>query len=132
MAWQTFGLNLKRTIAQLVQRVFNPLIAPMPDNSSFEAPHDAPAPVYQARLACGGPCFDAPADLPLLLAAERAGLAVVSSCRNGTCRACIRQLATGCVIYRIDWPGLSADEKAAGFILPCVAYPVSDVVFLEH
>ena len=106
----------------------------MPDKSSSDAPPDtqeAAAPVYQARIAPGGQCFDAPADLPLLLAAERAGLAAVSSCRNGTCRACICQLSSGRVVYRIDWPGLSADEKAAGCILPCVAYPVSDVVFAK-
>ena len=93
----------------------------MPDNPSSGAPPETTAPVYQARLAPGGQRFNAPADLPLLQAAERAGLAVVSSCRNGTCRACICQLASGRVVYRIDWPGLSPDEKAAGCILPCVA-----------
>ena len=116
----------------------NPVLLSMPDKFSSAAPPaspDAPAPpappasIFQARRAPGGPCFDAPADLPLLQAAERAGLAVVSSCRNGTCRACICQLASGRVVYRIDWPGLSLDEKQAGCILPCVAYPVSDVVF---
>lgn len=109
----------------------NPALPPMPDNPSSGAPPEAPAPVYQARLAPGGQRFDAPADLPLLQAAERAGLAVVSSCRNGTCRACICQLSSGRVVYRIDWPGLSPDEKQAGCILPCVAYPVSDVVFAK-
>ena len=66
--------------------------------------------------------------MPLLLAAQRAGLLLPSSCRNGTCRACICQLTSGQVAYRIDWPGLSAEEKREGWILPCVAYPVSDVV----
>ena len=51
-----------------------------------------------------------------------------SSCRNGTCRTCIGQLAQGQVRYEIDWPGLSAEEKAQGYVLPCVAYPRSDVV----
>jgi ferredoxin len=100
----------------------------MPDQPLTAAPPDSPPPVFQARIGPGGPHFDAPADMPLLLAAERAGLAVVSSCRNGTCRACICQLMSGHVMYRIEWPGLSADEKQAGHILPCVAYPVSDVV----
>ena len=27
-----------------------------------------------------------------------------------------------------SWPGLSAEEKAEGCILPCVAYPASDLV----
>jgi ferredoxin len=73
--------------------------------------------------------FAAPALLPLLQAAERAGVALVdSSCRNGTCRTCICQLVSGQVVYRIEWPGLSLDEKREGFILTCVAYPMSDVV----
>lgn len=88
----------------------------------------APTPVYAARLLPGGQCFDAPADQPLLLAAEAAGLALPSSCRNGTCRTCICPLPSGQVAYRIAWPGLSLEEKAEGLILPCVAYPLSDVV----
>ena len=101
----------------------------MPDKPSSEAQPDAAAPVYQARITPGGQGFNAPSDLPLLQAAERAGLAIVSSCRNGTCRACISRLTSGRVVYRIDWPGLSLEEKRAGCILPCVAFPASDVVF---
>ena len=72
--------------------------------------------------------FEAPASLPLLQAALLAGIELPSSCRNGTCRTCICQLRDGKVLYRIEWPGLSAEEKQAGYILPCVAYPASDVV----
>jgi ferredoxin len=103
----------------------------MPDQPSTDVPPDSPSPVFQARREPDGQHFDAPADVPLLLAAERAGLPVVSSCRNGTCRACICQLVSGRVMYRIEWPGLSLDEKQTGCILPCVAYPVSDVVFAQ-
>jgi ferredoxin len=74
----------------------------------------------------GATSFAASADLPLLVAAEAAGLAWPSSCRNGTCRTCIRRLESGSVGYRIEWPGLSRDEKRDGCILPCVAYPQSD------
>ena len=56
------------------------------------------------------------------------GLKLDSSCRNGTCRTCICKLTSGKVTYRIEWPGLSPDEKREGYILPCVAYPLSDVV----
>jgi ferredoxin len=38
------------------------------------------------------------------------------------------RLVSGNVAYRIEWPGLSAEEKAEGFILPCVAQPLSDLV----
>jgi ferredoxin len=72
--------------------------------------------------------FDAPADMPVLLAAERAGLAMESSCRNGTCRSCIALLAQGQVTYRIEWPGVSPDERREGWFLPCAAYPASDLV----
>lgn len=84
--------------------------------------------VYQATIEPDGLAFDAPADLPLLVAAEHAGIVPPSSCRNGTCRTCLCFLAEGRVGYRIEWPGVSAEEKAEGWILPCVAYPLSDVV----
>ena len=58
---------------------------------------------------------------------EMGGLDWPSSCRNGTCRTCIAQLTSGQVRYDIEWPGLSAEEKAEGFVLPCVAFPCSDV-----
>ena len=86
---------------------------------------------FVARIANTGLAFVAPASMCLLQAAETAGapgLTMISACRNGTCRTCICQLLEGQVAYRIDWPGLSLDEKRAGFILPCVAYPLSDVV----
>jgi ferredoxin len=63
----------------------------------------------------------------LLEAALRAGLPLPRSCRNGTCRACLCRLESGAVTYRIEWPGLTAEEKAQGLILPCVALPRSDV-----
>lgn len=91
-------------------------------------PPDPASPVFSARLGAHGPAFEAPAALTLLQAAERAGIKLDSSCRNGTCRSCLRQLASGQVSYRIAWPGLSLDEKRDNCILPCVAYPASDVV----
>lgn len=86
--------------------------------------------VFQARLGTAGPPFAAPAAQPLLQSALQAGIALESSCRNGSCRACLCRLASGRVVYRIAWPGLSAEEKAESYILPCVAYPVTDLVIL--
>jgi ferredoxin len=71
--------------------------------------------------------FDAADNQPLLRSAEAAGVKLPSSCRNGTCRACICRMTAGRVHYRIEWPGLSADEKREGYILPCVAYPDADI-----
>jgi ferredoxin len=57
----------------------------------------------------------------LLEAARNAGFILPSSCRNGTCRTCLCQLHSGQIRYRIEWPGVSIDEKKEGLILPCVA-----------
>lgn len=63
----------------------------------------------------------------LLEAAQAAGVRLPRSCRNGSCRACRCRLLHGAVHYRVDWPGLLAEEKAEGWILPCVALPDGDV-----
>ena len=68
-----------------------------------------------------GLSFDALRGVTVLQAARDAGILLPSACRNGTCRRCICLLVTGSVSYRIEWPGLSREEKAEGFILPCVA-----------
>ncbi|MDI1258841.1 2Fe-2S iron-sulfur cluster-binding protein [Aquabacterium sp.] len=69
-----------------------------------------------------------PAEQPLLVSALAAGIELTRSCRNGTCRTCLCRLISGRVTYRMEWPGLSFEEKRDGFILPCVAYPVCDLV----
>lgn len=65
----------------------------------------------------------------LLEAARGAGIALRSSCRNGTCRACLCRVIRGAahLRYRVDWPGLSAEERAEGWTLPCVALADGDV-----
>nr|WP_039401508.1 2Fe-2S iron-sulfur cluster-binding protein [Pandoraea sputorum] len=82
--------------------------------------------------------FDAPPDTPILLAAQAAGIKLPSLCRNGTCRACLCEARSGergdalgtpaPVTYRIEWPGLSRDEKMQGWLLPCCAYARADLV----
>ena len=85
-------------------------------------------PLYTARLHDSSAQCDAWGAQPLLHALESGGIDWPSSCRNGTCRTCLGQLRAGSVYYAIDWPGLSPEEKAQGCVLPCVAYPASDVV----
>ena len=101
--------------------IFPLIFAPM------NCPTPPTAPFFIARTAHNGQQCDAWPDRPLLVSLEQGGIDWPSSCRNGTCRTCIGQLTEGQVRYAIDWPGLSAEEHAAGCILPCVAYPVSDV-----
>lgn len=83
---------------------------------------------HEVRLLPSGRRFAAREGQTLLLAAAEAGIALASSCRNGTCRTCLRVLHAGAVRYRIPWPGLLPEERAqGGWVLPCVAYPASDV-----
>ena len=86
------------------------------------------APFFTARTADGNAQCDAWPDQPLLASLEQGGIDWPSSCRNGTCRTCLGQLVEGTVRYAIEWPGLTAEEKEEGCVLPCVAYPMSDVV----
>ncbi|MBA5636577.1 2Fe-2S iron-sulfur cluster binding domain-containing protein [Duganella sp. LX20W] len=74
--------------------------------------------------------FDAGPETTVLVAAEQAGIRLPSSCRNGTCRTCLCQLRSGSVRYKIEWPGLSLDEKREGYILPCVALAETDLTLI--
>jgi ferredoxin len=90
------------------------------------SPSETP-PLFTAKVEPGDQQFDAWANQPLLLSAEQGGINWPSSCRNGACRTCISQLDEGTVRYEIEWPSLSAEEKAEGYVLPCVAFPCSDL-----
>ena len=84
----------------------------------------------KVTLAEQGWTFEAPAPATVLESAERAGIRLPSSCRNGTCRTCICLATSGAVRYKIEWPGLSFDEKREGYILPCVAVAETDLVIV--
>lgn len=88
-----------------------------------------PTPPYPVLLASHQVRFDAEPGMTLLEAAEWAGYELPSSCRSGACRTCIARLQSGQVHYEMDWPSLSKEEKRDGYILPCVAYPDSPLVF---
>ncbi len=85
-------------------------------------------PIFTAKVLPADLQFDVEGDLTLLEAAEMGRVQLPSSCRNGTCRTCLCLLVSGEVRYTIEWPGLSAEEKAQGLVLPCVARPLSNVV----
>ena len=84
--------------------------------------------IFTVKVAPAGLQYDVEGDLTLLEAAELSRIELPSSCRNGTCRTCVCRLVSGEVAYTIEWPGLSAEEKAEGYVLPCVARPTSNVV----
>ncbi|MEZ0603277.1 2Fe-2S iron-sulfur cluster-binding protein [Paraburkholderia sp. IW21] len=88
---------------------------------------DTPNP-FLVRVEPLGQSFEAPDSLTILEAAGFANLRLPRSCRNGTCRTCLCKMTAGRVRYTIEWPGLSREEKAEGYILPCVAVAETDVV----
>jgi NAD(P)H-flavin reductase/ferredoxin len=64
----------------------------------------------------------------LLDAALREGIALPFDCRNGGCGECKATLRSGHVEFGAHQPGvLSAAERAAGKILPCVCAALDDV-----
>lgn len=88
-------------------------------------------PFLNGRIEPAGQCFDAWKNQTLLDSMEQGGLQWPSSCRSGSCRTCLSVLLQGEVRYEMDWPSLSPEEKAEGCVLPCVAYPVTDVVLKD-
>jgi len=86
---------------------------------------------FTVRIAAMDWTFETSAAIPLLEAARLARIDLPSSCRNGTCRTCMCRLLSGRISYRIEWPGLSSDERKDGYILPCIAFAESDLVIEE-
>ncbi len=82
---------------------------------------------FIAKVDPGGQQFDASTSQPLLLSLEQGGIDWPSSCRAGNCRTCICELTNGQVRYEVEPQGLSEEEKTQGFVLPCLAYPRSDL-----
>lgn len=83
---------------------------------------------YKVLIQPSGLEFSADQSTSLLTAALQAQIRMPSSCRNGTCRTCLCFLKSGQISYQIDWPGLTREEKAEGYLLPCVAVAESDLV----
>lgn len=88
-------------------------------------------PFVTGRIAPDGVTFDAWKHRTLLESMEQGGLQWPSSCRAGTCRTCLTQRLDGEVRYEMPWPGLTPEEIEEGCVLPCVAYPVSDVTLQD-
>lgn len=88
-------------------------------------------PFFQGCIQPDGQTFDAWPEQSLLDSMEQGGIAWPTSCRSGSCRTCMGRLIKGEVRYEMVWPGVLPEEKAEGWILPCVARPVSDVVLKD-
>lgn len=92
---------------------------------------DNPPAFFQGCVLPDGRLFEARPGQSLLKSMEQGGILWPTSCRSGTCRTCMTQLLEGQVRYEMEWPGLSAEEKREGLILPCVAHPLGNVVLKD-
>jgi ferredoxin-NADP reductase len=81
---------------------------------------------YEITFAATGRSVTANGSHTLLEMAEAEGIGIPSSCRSGVCQACRTRVAEGDVDCQSSV--LDPDDRAEGFILPCVSWPQSNVV----
>lgn len=86
---------------------------------------------FRIQLVKQGIEFTCATNETILQAALRNGVILANSCRNGSCRTCLCRLQIGQVNHVVEWPGLSFDEKLDGYILPCVATPLTPLIIDE-
>jgi len=67
-----------------------------------------------------------PEDRYILQSAERQGVGLPFSCRNGACTTCAVRVRSG-EIYQPEAMGLSPQLREQGYALLCVSYPRSDL-----
>lgn len=73
--------------------------------------------------------FDVGPDQSVLAAIDAGALDMQYGCRDGSCVRCIGRLLDGEVRYQREPSALSDDQRAAGFVLLCIAEPMSDCRF---
>jgi len=91
--------------------------------SAAEAPGPAAHRVTFSRV---GQTVDVANGQSLLEAAETVGIAIPSLCRAGACGTCRTRLVKGDVEAHTSL--LDAEDREAGYILPCVAVAKGDCV----
>ncbi|AFZ30774.1 ferredoxin (2Fe-2S) [Gloeocapsa sp. PCC 7428] len=70
--------------------------------------------------------LEVPEDGYILQNAEKQGVELPFSCRNGACTTCAVRVLSG-EIYQPEAMGLSPELRAKGYALLCVSYPLSDL-----
>ncbi|KAI5076997.1 hypothetical protein GOP47_0009062 [Adiantum capillus-veneris] len=79
----------------------------------------------------GEKAIEAAEDAYIVDAAESAGVNLPVSCRSGNCSSCAAVLKSG-QVDQSNQVFLDDDQVSQGFILTCVAYPLSDIVLETH
>jgi len=87
---------------------------------------DAARGTYRVTFAASGREASTDHRTSLLETAEAAGVAIASSCRAGVCQSCRTRLTDGDADCRSDM--LDPEDRAKGFILPCVSWATADCV----
>lgn len=67
-----------------------------------------------------------PENETILAVADQAGLELPSSCHAGVCTTCAGKIISGSV-DQTDGMGVSPDLQKQGYVLLCVAKPLSDI-----
>lgn len=91
--------------------------------------------VYQVRLVNPALKLDrtiaVPDDQYILDMAEEAGIRLPAGCKQGDCSACVAKLLSG-EVDQSEQKFLRPSEIAAGYIVTCVTYPLSDCTLETH
>ena len=72
-----------------------------------------------------------PDDQYIIDIAEETGIPLPSGCKQGECSACVAKLING-EIDQSEQKFLRPQEIAAGYVVTCVSYPLSDCVLETH
>lgn len=103
------------------------LTAPATEGASpAAAASDTATAAFRVTFAVTGTSGVASTSSTLLEAAEASGVVIGSSCRSGVCQACRTRLLDGDADCRSDV--LDPEDRASGFILPCVSWATRDCV----